>query len=134
MLQTGSELDSFLLLSVVPLVKAGLQRWGPSPSWVANVCTEAAEKEIRITKSEFSGGLGFATLKGRDVRLVRGLRLEEVQLVYGLQFWGILVVVSLSLQAYSSSLFPHLQPGGRMEGQGTRAETLLPGVLVPTGW
>lgn len=116
------------------MLKQDCRGGGPSPSCVANVCTEAAAKEIGITKSEFSGGLGFATLKGRDVRLVRGLRLEEVQLVYGLQFWGILAVVSLSLQAYSSSLFPHPQPGGRMEGQGTRAETLLPGVLVPAGW
>lgn len=69
-------------MSVVPLVRAGLQGWDLSPSCIASVCAEEAE-EIGITKSEYPGGLGFGTLQGSDVRLVRGQRLEK--LVYGLQ-------------------------------------------------
>lgn len=81
-----------------------------------------AEKEIGITKSEFFGGLGFVTLEGRDVRLARGLRLEEVQLVSGLQSLGIPVIVSLSPQVNISSVcVSPPAPQGQDGGPGSRS-------------
>lgn len=91
----------------------------PDPSCIANVCAEEAKKEIGITKSEFPGGLGFATLQGSDERLVRGQRLEK--LVYGLRSSGILLIVSLHRCASHQGLFPHPHPRGRMEGRWHRS-------------
>lgn len=36
---------------------------------------------IRLVASQFPGGLGLGTFKGRDVGLGRGLRLEKLQFV-----------------------------------------------------
>lgn len=92
LLQNGSELDRFFSCQCKSMCKSWTAEVGPSPSWLPI----SVQKGPGISRIRISWRAWFwETLRGRNLGLVRGPRLEKLPLVCGRQSPEILLIGSL---------------------------------------